>query len=179
MTIRRGSQYSIQSDVGGLRRRGDLSKGKRKGKIPSGTESTQATAISRRQVPDMAMIFETWLERMYKDRYLEMLPQIHQGVMNSWNILRKFLKEEEIVRYSNGWNPLSSKPAKKREERKEEAPVSSTSKPQANQLPQEGKNKKKNWRKPYSPSYKIPKNPKRCHGKCLQHDQNLDGIQGQ
>ncbi|MBW0547856.1 hypothetical protein O181_087571 [Austropuccinia psidii MF-1] len=96
-----------------------------------------------------------------------MLPQIHQGVMNSWHILKKFLKEEEIVRYSNGWNPLSSKPqikkikeyhAKKKEATKEEAPVASTSKPQANPLPQEGKkNKKKNWRKPYSPSYRIPK----------------------
>ncbi|MBW0583099.1 hypothetical protein O181_122814 [Austropuccinia psidii MF-1] len=86
---------------------------------------------------------------------------------NSWHILKKFLKEEEIGRYSNRWNPLSSKPqiknikefhAKKKEERKKEAPVSSTSKPQANQLPQEGKkNKKKHLRKPYSPSYRIPK----------------------
>ncbi|MBW0522378.1 hypothetical protein O181_062093 [Austropuccinia psidii MF-1] len=95
-----------------------------------------------------------------------MLPQIHQGVMNSWNILKKFLKEEEIVRYSNGWNPLSSKPqikkinechSKKKEVSKEEAPVASTRKPQANQLPKEGKNKKKNWRKPHSPTYRIPK----------------------
>ncbi|MBW0558026.1 hypothetical protein O181_097741 [Austropuccinia psidii MF-1] len=87
--------------------------------------------------------------------------------MNSWHILKKFLKEEEIVRYSNGWNPLSSKPqikkikeylAKKKEETKEEAPVASTSKPQANPIPQEGKkNKKKNRKKPYSPSYRIPK----------------------
>ncbi|MBW0505202.1 hypothetical protein O181_044917 [Austropuccinia psidii MF-1] len=46
----------------------------------------------------------------------------------------------------------------KQEAKKEEAPVPSTSKPQANQIPQEGKkNKKKNWRKPYSPSYRIPK----------------------
>ncbi|MBW0521373.1 hypothetical protein O181_061088 [Austropuccinia psidii MF-1] len=96
-----------------------------------------------------------------------MLPQIHQGVMNSWHILKQFLKEEKIVRYSNGWNPLSSKPqikkikeyhSKKREESKEEAPVASTSKHQANQLPQEGKKKKKkNLRKPYSPSYRNPK----------------------
>ncbi|MBW0559831.1 hypothetical protein O181_099546 [Austropuccinia psidii MF-1] len=96
-----------------------------------------------------------------------MLPQIHQGVMNPWHILKTFLKEEEIVRYSNGWNPLSCKPqiknikeyhAKKQEETKEEAPIASTSKPQANRLPQEGKkSKKKNWRKPYSPSYRIPK----------------------
>ncbi|MBW0587745.1 hypothetical protein O181_133867 [Austropuccinia psidii MF-1] len=104
---------------------------------------------------------------VYKDKDWEMLPQIHQGVMNSWHILKKFLKEEEIVKYSNGWNPLSSKPqikkikeyhAKKKEATKEEAPVASTSKPQVNPLPQEGKkNKKKNWRKPYSPSYRIPK----------------------
>ncbi|MBW0552686.1 hypothetical protein O181_092401 [Austropuccinia psidii MF-1] len=47
---------------------------------------------------------------------------------------------------------------KKSEETKEEAPVASTSKPQANPLPQEAKkNKKKNWRKPYSISYRIPK----------------------
>ncbi|MBW0497982.1 hypothetical protein O181_037697 [Austropuccinia psidii MF-1] len=118
-----------------------------------------------------------------------MLPQIHQGVMNSWHILKKFLKGEEIVRYSNGWNPLSSKPqikkikeyhAKRKEESKEEAPVASTRKPQANQLPQEGKaNNKNNWRKPYSPSYRIPKIPKIFHGQCLQHGQNLVGIKGQ
>ncbi|MBW0502068.1 hypothetical protein O181_041783 [Austropuccinia psidii MF-1] len=104
---------------------------------------------------------------VYKDKDWEMLPQIHQGVMNSWSFLKKFLKEEEIVIYSNKWKPLSSKPqiknikeyhAKKREVTKEEAPVASTSKPQANPLPQEGnKNKKKNWRKPYFPSYRIPK----------------------
>ncbi|MBW0575538.1 hypothetical protein O181_115253 [Austropuccinia psidii MF-1] len=99
-----------------------------------------------------------------------MLPEIHQGVMNSWNILRNFPKEKEIVKYSNGWNPLSSKPrikkikeyhAKKKEESKAEAQVASTRKPQANPLPQEGrKNKKKNWRKPYSPSYRIPNTQK-------------------
>ncbi|MBW0576452.1 hypothetical protein O181_116167 [Austropuccinia psidii MF-1] len=92
---------------------------------------------------------------VYKDKDWEMLPQIRQGVRNSWNIL----KEEEIVRYSNGWNPLSSKPqiknikeyhAKKREATKEEAPVAPTRKRQANPLPQEGKkNKKKNRRKPF------------------------------
>ncbi|MBW0590238.1 hypothetical protein O181_129953 [Austropuccinia psidii MF-1] len=104
---------------------------------------------------------------VYKVKDWEMLPQIHQGVMDSWHILKRFLKEEEIVRYSNGWSPLLSKPqikmikeyhANKKEETKEEAPVASTSNPQANPLPQEGKkNKKKNWRKQYSPSYRIPK----------------------
>ncbi|MBW0530333.1 hypothetical protein O181_070048 [Austropuccinia psidii MF-1] len=104
---------------------------------------------------------------VYKDKDWEMLPQIHQGVMSSWNILKKLLKEEKIVRYFNGWNPPSSKPqikkikeyhANKKEASKEETPIASTSKPQAKQLPQEGKkNKKKNWRKPYSASYRIPK----------------------
>ncbi|MBW0570009.1 hypothetical protein O181_109724 [Austropuccinia psidii MF-1] len=104
---------------------------------------------------------------VYKDRDWEMFPQIHQGVMTSWNILKKFLTEEEIVVYSNGWNTLPSKPQikrikeyhyKKKEESKEEAPVASPSKPQTNKPLQEGKKrKKKNWRKPYSPSYRIPK----------------------
>ncbi|MBW0591619.1 hypothetical protein O181_131334 [Austropuccinia psidii MF-1] len=99
---------------------------------------------------------------VYKDKDWEMLPQIHQAVMNSWHILKRFLKEEEIVRYSNGWNPLSSKPHINKisgyHAKKQESPIPSTRKPQANQLPQEGKkNKKKSWQKPYSPSYRIPK----------------------
>ncbi|MBW0517936.1 hypothetical protein O181_057651, partial [Austropuccinia psidii MF-1] len=51
ITTRRGSQYSIQSDGAGLISRTDPSKEKRKGKIPRGTESTQGSAISQRQVP--------------------------------------------------------------------------------------------------------------------------------
>ncbi|MBW0516330.1 hypothetical protein O181_056045 [Austropuccinia psidii MF-1] len=104
---------------------------------------------------------------VYKDKDWEMLLQIYQVVISSWHILKTFLKEEEIERYSNGWNPLSSKPqikkikeyhAKKKEATKEEVPVASNSKIQANPLPQEGKkNKKKNWRKTYSSSYRIPK----------------------
>ncbi|MBW0517220.1 hypothetical protein O181_056935 [Austropuccinia psidii MF-1] len=96
-----------------------------------------------------------------------MLPQIHKGVTNSWHIPNRSLKEEEFVKYSNQLNPLSSKPQikkdkglaqKKREERKEEAPVASTRNPQTNQPPQEGKkNKKMIWRKPYLPRYRISK----------------------
>ncbi|MBW0542733.1 hypothetical protein O181_082448 [Austropuccinia psidii MF-1] len=102
---------------------------------------------------------------VYKDKDWEILPQIHQGVMSLWHILKKFLKEAEIVTYSNGWNPLSSKPkikeikeyhSKRKEARKEKAPVASTSKHQVNQTPQKGKkNKKKNRRKPNYPSYRI------------------------
>ncbi|MBW0543709.1 hypothetical protein O181_083424 [Austropuccinia psidii MF-1] len=62
MTTRRGSQYSIQLDGAELRGRIDPSKAKRKGKIPSGTESTQGSALSQRQVPEMPMISEAALE---------------------------------------------------------------------------------------------------------------------
>ncbi|MBW0589699.1 hypothetical protein O181_129414 [Austropuccinia psidii MF-1] len=114
---------------------------------------------------------------VYKDKNWEILPQIHQGVMNSWHILKRFLTEQEIVVYSNGWDPLSSKPqikkikeyhSKQREASKEEAPVASTSKPQANQPSQERKkNKKNNLRKPYSPSYRIPKIQKDAMARTL------------
>ncbi|MBW0549654.1 hypothetical protein O181_089369 [Austropuccinia psidii MF-1] len=118
---------------------------------------------------------------VYKDKDWEMLPQIHQGVMNSWHILKKFLKEEEIVRYSNGLNPLSSKPqikkikeyhAKKREATKEEAPRQPTS-------PRREEKQEKELEKTIFPRLQDSKNPKICHGKFLQHGWNLDGIQGQ
>ncbi|MBW0582610.1 hypothetical protein O181_122325 [Austropuccinia psidii MF-1] len=63
--------------------------------------------------------------------------------------------EYTIIKTSN--QKIKEYHAQKREASKEEAPVASTSKPQENQLPQEGKNKKKNCKKPYSPSYRIPK----------------------
>ncbi|MBW0542752.1 hypothetical protein O181_082467 [Austropuccinia psidii MF-1] len=71
MTTRRGSQYSIQSDGSGLRDRIDPSKGKIKGNIPSGTESTQGSALSQRQVPEVPMISEPELELSMSnsDRY--------------------------------------------------------------------------------------------------------------
>ncbi|MBW0506451.1 hypothetical protein O181_046166 [Austropuccinia psidii MF-1] len=128
---------------------------------------------------------------VYNDKDWEMLPQIRQGVMNSWKILKKFLKEEEMVRCSNGWNPLSSKPQikkikdwnnKKREVIKDEAPVASTSKPQAIQPPQEAqkkKKKKKNQREQYFPLYRILRIQEIFHVQCLEHGQKLDEIQGQ
>ncbi|MBW0529465.1 hypothetical protein O181_069180 [Austropuccinia psidii MF-1] len=62
MTTIRGSQYSIQSDGAGLRSRIDPAKGKRNGKIPSGIESTQESAIFQRQVTGMPIISEPKLE---------------------------------------------------------------------------------------------------------------------
>ncbi|MBW0565946.1 hypothetical protein O181_105661 [Austropuccinia psidii MF-1] len=67
MTTRRGSQYSMQSDGAGLRGRIDPSKGKRKGKIPSGTEPTQQSALSQRQVPEIPIISEPELELSMSD----------------------------------------------------------------------------------------------------------------
>ncbi|MBW0464065.1 hypothetical protein O181_003780 [Austropuccinia psidii MF-1] len=62
MPTRRGSQYCIHSDACGLRGRNDPTKGKRKGKIPSGTESTQGSAISQKQLPEMPIISDLGLE---------------------------------------------------------------------------------------------------------------------
>ncbi|MBW0593493.1 hypothetical protein O181_133208 [Austropuccinia psidii MF-1] len=117
-----------------------------------------------------------------------MLPQIHQKVINYWQIPKWFLKEEEIVRYSNGWNPLSSKPqikniqeyqAKKKEASKEKIQVASTRKPQAKKTPQEGKKKnKKNFNKRYSPSYRIPNLQKDSMENVFNMARTLIGFKG-
>ncbi|MBW0589021.1 hypothetical protein O181_128736 [Austropuccinia psidii MF-1] len=113
---------------------------------------------------------------VYKDKDWEMLPQIHQGVMDSWHVLKRLIEEEDIVRYSNGWNPLSSKPpikkikeyhAKKKEATKGEAPSEPTS-------PRREEEQEKELEKPILPKLPDSKNPKRCHGQCLKHSQNLD-----
>ncbi|MBW0518153.1 hypothetical protein O181_057868 [Austropuccinia psidii MF-1] len=62
MTTRKGSQYSIQSDGAGLRCRIDPLKGKRKGKISSGTDSTKGSSLSQRQVPEMPIVSKPELE---------------------------------------------------------------------------------------------------------------------
>ncbi|MBW0593017.1 hypothetical protein O181_132732 [Austropuccinia psidii MF-1] len=103
--------------------------------------------------------------------------------MNPWNIIKKLLEEEEIVKISNGLNPLSSKPQiknikeyhnKKKEASRVEAPVASTSNPQVSQTPQEGKkNKKRSWKKPYSPNYRIPSIQKDSMEKTFNVARNL------
>ncbi|MBW0592659.1 hypothetical protein O181_132374 [Austropuccinia psidii MF-1] len=67
MTTRQGCKYSIQSNGAGLRGDIDPSRGKIKGKIPSGTESTQGSSLSQRQVPEMPMISEPELELSMSD----------------------------------------------------------------------------------------------------------------
>ncbi|MBW0512726.1 hypothetical protein O181_052441 [Austropuccinia psidii MF-1] len=71
MDTRRRSQYSIQSDEAGIRSRNDPTKRERKGETPSGTESTQGSAISQRKVPEMTIIPEQELElsRSNSNRY--------------------------------------------------------------------------------------------------------------
>ncbi|MBW0561157.1 hypothetical protein O181_100872 [Austropuccinia psidii MF-1] len=96
-----------------------------------------------------------------------MLPQIHHRVMNSWYILKKLLKEEEIVRYSNGWNPLSSKPQIKKDKgvplqkeggKQGRSPSSFYQKASSQTTsPRREEKHKSNWGKPYSASYRIPK----------------------
>ncbi|MBW0556189.1 hypothetical protein O181_095904 [Austropuccinia psidii MF-1] len=62
MTTRRGSQYSIQSNVTVLGGRIDPSKGQRKSKIPSGKEFTQGSDLYQRQVTELPIISEPELE---------------------------------------------------------------------------------------------------------------------
>ncbi|MBW0509697.1 hypothetical protein O181_049412 [Austropuccinia psidii MF-1] len=47
------------------------------------------------------------------------------------------------------------------------------------QSPRREEEQKKELEKTIFPKLQDSKNPKRCHGKGLQHGQNLDGIQGQ
>ncbi|MBW0544070.1 hypothetical protein O181_083785 [Austropuccinia psidii MF-1] len=211
MTTRRGSQYSIQSDGGGLGSRVHPSKGKRKRKIPSGTESTQQSSICKRKVPDMPMISETGFalsmsnlngDISHSEGSNRHLNEPVQAVLHSvqgkilGNVATNPPSSDELLAYpekisQRGGNSeilqcmestiiqASNEgdkgiPCQKKEARKE-APVASTRNHQANQLPEAGKKKKKkNWRKPYSPSYRIPEIQKRCHGQCLQHGQSLD-----
>ncbi|MBW0528740.1 hypothetical protein O181_068455 [Austropuccinia psidii MF-1] len=118
-----------------------------------------------------------------KGQRLGNVSKIHQGVMNSRHNLKRFLNKEEIVRYSNRWNSTSSKPKikkiknwhkKKRKASKEEPPVPSASKPPARKTAQQGrKNKKKNWRIPYYPSYSIQRIKKDAMNKVFNMSSTL------
>ncbi|MBW0539577.1 hypothetical protein O181_079292 [Austropuccinia psidii MF-1] len=134
MTTKRGLQYFIQSDGGGIRSRVYISKGKRKAEIPSGTESTQGSAMSKRQVPDMPMISEPKLElsmsnsnrdKSHSEGSNRHLYQLVQTVLHS---VKGQILGNVATDPPSGWNRLSSKPQikkikeyhakKKRQERK-------------------------------------------------------------
>ncbi|MBW0466604.1 hypothetical protein O181_006319 [Austropuccinia psidii MF-1] len=217
MTTRRGSQYSIQSDGAGLRGRIDSSKGKRKGNIPSGTESTQGSALSQRQVPEMPMISEPELElsmsnsNRYKSHSEGSNRHLHeptQTVLHSvqgqrlGNVSPNTPRSDELLEYpekvpQRGGNseilqwmestiiqasnqedkgiPCQNKRGKQGRSPSsfyQQASIQPTS-------PRREEEKEKELEETLFPKLQDPKNPKRCHGKCLQHCQNLDEIQGQ
>ncbi|MBW0550670.1 hypothetical protein O181_090385 [Austropuccinia psidii MF-1] len=66
-------------------------------------------------------------------------------------------------------NPQKEYHAKKTEETKEEAPSQPTS-------PRREEEQEKGLEKTILPDLQDSKNPRRCQGQCLQHGQNLDGI---
>ncbi|MBW0503324.1 hypothetical protein O181_043039 [Austropuccinia psidii MF-1] len=93
------------------------------------------------------------------DELLENTQEIPSGGENS-EILR--LMESTIIRKSDQKDKEMAQ--KKREESKEEAPVASTRKPQANQSPQKGKKNKKETGGNHIHPITGSKNPKRCYG---------------
>ncbi|MBW0590021.1 hypothetical protein O181_129736 [Austropuccinia psidii MF-1] len=186
--------------------------GKRKCQIRSGTESTKASALSKRQVPDMPIISEPGLElsmsnsnrdksnsegsnrNLYEpvqavspcvqgqrlgnfatnsprsDELLEYPEEIPQGGGNSeilqWmesTIIQDSNQEDKGIpcqteRGKQGRSPKtfyqkdSSQPTSTRREEEQEKELEET----------------------IFPKLQDPKNPKRCHGQCLQHGQNHD-----
>ncbi|MBW0593474.1 hypothetical protein O181_133189 [Austropuccinia psidii MF-1] len=116
---------------------------------------------------------------MYKDEDWEMLPQTHQGVMNFWNILKKIPQrggnseifqwvESTIIQTSNQKD--QGIPCQKEGGNQGRSPSS---------FYQQGPRREEELEKTIFPKLQDSKNPKRCHGQCLQHGQNLDAIQGQ
>ncbi|MBW0569534.1 hypothetical protein O181_109249 [Austropuccinia psidii MF-1] len=197
MTTRRGSQYSIQSDGAGLRGRIDSSKGKRKGNIPSGTESTQGSALSQRQVPEMPMISEPELELSMSDsnrykshsegsnRHLhEPIQTVLHGVQGQrlGNVASNTPRSDELLAHpekvpQRGGNRI---PCPKEGGNQGRSPSSFYQKaPSQPTSPRREEEQEKELEKTIFPKLQDPKNPKRCHGQCLQHGQSLDGIQGQ
>ncbi|MBW0592574.1 hypothetical protein O181_132289 [Austropuccinia psidii MF-1] len=217
MTTRRGFQYSIQSDGAGLKSRIYPSKGKRKGKIPSGTEYTQGSAISQRQVPEMPMISEPELELSMDDsnryeshsegsnRHLhEPVQAVLHGVQGqgfenaatnpprsdellvhpqkitqrggSSEILQWM--ESTIIQTSNEKD--QGIPCQKEGGNQGRSPRSFYQKASSQSTsPRREEEQEKELDKAIFHKIQDSKNPKGCHGKCLQHGQNLDGIQGQ
>ncbi|MBW0462541.1 hypothetical protein O181_002256 [Austropuccinia psidii MF-1] len=108
---------------------------------------------------------------VYRDKDWEMLPQIHRGVMNSWQILKKVLKEEKIE---------EKRQAKKEGGKQGRSPNSfyqqATSQATSSRREEE---KEKQLKETIFPKLQDPKNPKGCHGQCFKNGQNLDGNQGQ
>ncbi|MBW0593827.1 hypothetical protein O181_133542 [Austropuccinia psidii MF-1] len=191
MTTRRGSQYSIQSDAAVLRGRIDSSKGKRKGNIPSGTESTQGSG----QVPEMPIrseqeleLIQTVLHSLQGERLGNVAPNtprsdellahpqnVPQGGRNS-EIVQ--CMESTIIQTSNQED--QGVPCQKERGKQGQSPSSfyqqASSQPTS---PRREEEQEKELEETIFPKLQDPKNPKGCHGQCLQHGQNFDRIQRQ
>ncbi|MBW0583274.1 hypothetical protein O181_122989, partial [Austropuccinia psidii MF-1] len=212
-----GHTIKDSEDGAGLRGRIDPSKGKRKANIPCGTESTQGSALSQRQVPEVPMIFEPELElsisssNRYKshsegsDRHFHEPVQavLHsvqrQGLGNvsshsprSDELLAHPQKvpqrggnseipqwmESTIIQTSN--QKYQGVPCQKEGGIQGRSPSSFYQHaPRQPTSPRREEEKEKELEKTIFPKIQDSKNPKGCHGKCLHHGQNLDGIQGQ
>ncbi|MBW0593812.1 hypothetical protein O181_133527 [Austropuccinia psidii MF-1] len=205
MTTRRGSQYSIQLDGAGLTGRIDPSKGKRKGNIPSGTESTHGSALSQRQVPEMPIISEPELEpsisnsNRYKshsegsDRHLhEPVKAVLHSVQGQGpgNVATNTPRSDDLLAHPQRggnseilqWMESTIIQASNQKEGGNQVRSPSSFYQQAPSQPtspRREEEQEKELEKTILPKLQDSKNPKRCHGQCLQHGQNLDGIQGQ
>ncbi|MBW0572028.1 hypothetical protein O181_111743 [Austropuccinia psidii MF-1] len=194
MTNIRGCQHSIQSDGAGLRGRINLSKEERKGKLPRQTESTKGRALSQRKVKEMPLISEPVLELI---QAVQHIVQGHVLVNFATNTPRidallahpqkapqtggdsKILQwmESTIIQTSNQkdqgvpYQKEGGNQGKSPSSFKQQAPSQPT-------LPRREEEKGNELEKTTFPKLQDFKTKKRCHGKCLQHGQNLDGIQG-
>ncbi|MBW0562784.1 hypothetical protein O181_102499 [Austropuccinia psidii MF-1] len=217
MTTRRGSQYCIQSDGAGLRGKIYSSKGKRKGNISSGTQSTQGSALSQTQVLGRPIISETELElsmsnpNRYKSHSQGLNRHLHepiQTVLHSvqrqglGNVASNTPRGDELLAHCEKvlqrggnseilpWmettiiqtsNPKDrGVPLQKEGGNQGRSPSSFYQKaPSQPTSPRMEEEKEKELEKIIFPKLQDSKNPKGCHGQCLQHGNNLDGIQGQ
>ncbi|MBW0467047.1 hypothetical protein O181_006762 [Austropuccinia psidii MF-1] len=105
-----------------------------------------------------------------------MLPQIHKGVMNSWHILRKFLRggiseilqwmEFTIIQASN----QEDKGIPFQKEGGKQGRIPSSFYQQASSQPtstRREEEQEEDLEETIFPKLQDPKNPKRCHGQCL------------
>ncbi|MBW0470641.1 hypothetical protein O181_010356 [Austropuccinia psidii MF-1] len=217
MTTRRGSQKSIQSYRAGIRSRVDPSKGKRKGKIPSGTKYTQGSAISQRKVPETPKIYEPELE-LSMNNFKRYKSHLEGSNRHSYEPVKRVIKSvqgeglgnvatnpsrsdqllahpekipqrggnSEIIQFmeSNIIQASNKKdegvPCQKEGGKKGRSPSSFYQKASSQPAsPRRENDQEKELEETIFPQLQDPKNPKRFHEQCLQHGQNLDGIQGQ
>ncbi|MBW0462610.1 hypothetical protein O181_002325, partial [Austropuccinia psidii MF-1] len=195
MTTRRGSQYSIKSDGAGLRGRIDPSKGKRKRKSPSGTESAEGSAISQRQVPEMPMISQPELEliqtvihnvqRQGLGNVAPNTPRSDELMENPQKVPHRGEKsgilqwmESTVIQASNQKD--QGIPLQKEGGKQGGSPSSFYQQASSQQTsPRREEEQEKELEEAIFPKLQDSKNTKRCHGQCLQHGQNFDGIQRQ